>query len=685
MSTNNRFVAKNGVDNNSKTLTNVLDPVNAQDAATKAFSSNASNITSGTLSTSVLGNSTLYIGTTATALNRASGNQALTGISSISFPGSTSGTAILQAAAVAGTPSLILPSASGTLALTTDNVSSATALQTARTLWGQSFDGTANVTGNLTSVGNITGTAGVTLTATSGTLALAATGANVITASTNGSERMRIDSSGQIGIGFTTVSSKLQVKTTSNAGLEFDAGVTGDDSRIISYDRTANLPKTFAIDGSQITFRTNSAAGGGTERMRIDSSGNVGIGGSPTASVNVTVTSSYESILNLNTSAASGGYITLYRSGANANIIGAYKSASGGGTAINQDALLLRSSNGIAFAPASGTASWMVNTSGHFIPVTDAVGDIGATTNRVGNIYSGSYRFSSTTQFITNGVSSPEGAVTASVGSLFLRADGGSGTTLYVKESGTGNTGWTAVSSSAGSGNLTDSTTFFIDNTDNTKKMQFEVSGVTTGTTRTLTVPNVSGTIITTGDTGTVTNTMLAGSIANAKLTNSSVTVNGSSISLGGSATVTANTTNALTIGTGLSGTSFNGSSAVTIAIDSTVATLTGSQTLTNKTFGGYVETVYAITDGPSVDINPANGSIQTWTLGASRSPTASSFTAGQSVLLSITGGGNGITWPSVTWKTNSGTAPTLNSSGVTAISLWKIGSTIYGARIGDA
>lgn len=36
------------------------------------------------------------------------------------------------------------------------NAGSATKLQTARTLWGQSFDGTANVTGNLTSVGNIT-------------------------------------------------------------------------------------------------------------------------------------------------------------------------------------------------------------------------------------------------------------------------------------------------------------------------------------------------------------------------------------------------------------------------------------------------------------------------------------------------------------------------------------------------
>lgn len=49
---------------------------------------------------------------------------------------------------------------------------------------------------------------------------------------------------------------------------------------------------------------------------------------------------------------------------------------------------------------------------------------------------------------------------------------------------------------------------------------------------------------------------------------------------------------NALTIGTGLSGTSFNGSSAVTIAIDSTVATLAGSQTLTNKTISGSSNTL---------------------------------------------------------------------------------------------
>lgn len=54
--------------------------------------------------------------------------------------------------------------------------------------------------------------------------------------------------------------------------------------------------------------------------------------------------------------------------------------------------------------------------------------------------------------------------------------------------------------------------------------------------------------------------------IPNSALNNSSVTINGASISLGGSATVTATATNALTIGTGLSGTSYNGSAAVTIA-----------------------------------------------------------------------------------------------------------------------
>ena len=104
---------------------------------------------------------------------------------------------------------------------------------------------------------------------------------------------------------------------------------------------------------------------------------------------------------------------------------------------------------------------------------------------------------------------------------------------------------------------------------------------VTTNTaTQTLTGKSISG----------ATNTLTA--IPNASLTNSSVTINGSAVSLGGSITVTATATNALTIGTGLTGTSYNGSAPVTIAIDSTVATLTGTQTLTNKSISGSTNTL---------------------------------------------------------------------------------------------
>lgn len=42
------------------------------------------------------------------------------------------------------------------------------------------------------------------------------------------------------------------------------------------------------------------------------------------------------------------------------------------------------------------------------------------------------------------GTGSPAGVVAAPVGSLFLRSDGGANTSMYVKESGTGTSGWAA-------------------------------------------------------------------------------------------------------------------------------------------------------------------------------------------------------------------------------------------------
>jgi len=159
------------------------------------------------------------------------------------------------------------------------------------------------------------------------------------------------------------------------------------------------------------------------------------------------------------------------------------------------------------------------------------------------------------------------------------------------------------------------------------------INGSTTGTTQivaastasgVLTLPAATGTVALTSDipsltgyvtetgTQTLSNKTISGTsntltnIANTSLTNSSVTVNGSAISLGGSATITAANPNALTIGTGLSGTSYDGSSAVTVAIDSTVATTSGSQTLTNKTISSTSNTI-SVTSGNVTDFTEAS------------------------------------------------------------------------------
>ena len=95
-----------------------------------------------------------------------------------------------------------------------------------------------------------------------------------------------------------------------------------------------------------------------------------------------------------------------------------------------------------------------------------------------------------------------------------------------------------------------------------------------------------------------------------------------------------------------------------------------------------YKDTVFTITDGASVDIDPDNGGIQVWTLGANRTPTATNFDSGAKVMLMIDdGSGYTITWPSVNWV--GGVAPTLATSGYSIIELWKVGTQLYGAFAG--
>jgi len=115
----------------------------------------------------------------------------------------------------------------------------------------------------------------------------------------------------------------------------------------------------------------------------------------------------------------------------------------------------------------------------------------------------------------------------------------------------------------------------------------------------------------------------------------------------------------------------------------------TEAQTLTNKTLaspaitGTPTETIFAIT-GTTPALNPANGSIQTWTLTANSTPT-DSIAAGQAITIMVDdGSAYTVTWPSVTWVNNAKVAPTLATTGYTTVTLWKVSTTLYGAVVGN-
>jgi hypothetical protein len=177
---------------------------------------------------------------------------------------------------------------------------------------------------------------------------------------------------------------------------------------------------------------------------------------------------------------------------------------------------------------------------------------------------------------------------------------GGSSTTL---------TGLSSVTSTAV---VTDDSGFRIrDNSDNTKQLAFECSGISGSTTRTLTVPDASDTLVVLAAAQTLTNKTLTSPVLNTGLSGSAFLdeddmASNSATKVASQQSIKAYVDTQLTAedldvqtdsgnfdvdldsealvltgGTGID-TSGSGTTA-TFAIDSTVTTLTGTQTLTNK------------------------------------------------------------------------------------------------------
>lgn len=117
------------------------------------------------------------------------------------------------------------------------NASSATKLMTARTIWGQSFNGTQNVSGNMTDVGDI----------------------------------------------YMNFDRKIVMKDTSGNNLNV-LHLSNTNNLHIGYDTAAKGYNTY-INSNEIYFRTSSNY---TERMRISANGNVGIGtNNPSAKLDI--------------------------------------------------------------------------------------------------------------------------------------------------------------------------------------------------------------------------------------------------------------------------------------------------------------------------------------------------------------------------------------------------------------
>ena len=121
----------------------------------------------------------------------------------------------------------------------------------------------------------------INASASSGLITTADT-STILQLQTGGTAAVTVDASQLVGIGTASPSRKLVVSNAGAAGFEFGAGVgAGSGNEVLNYNRSTSLYIPSFAYASTHTFYAGTA--GGTRALDIDTAGNVGIGGAPSA------------------------------------------------------------------------------------------------------------------------------------------------------------------------------------------------------------------------------------------------------------------------------------------------------------------------------------------------------------------------------------------------------------------
>jgi len=126
------------------------------------------------------------------------------------------------------------------------------------------------------------------------------------------SEAMRIDSSGNVRVGFDNSLSypsdaRLMVSNGGTNGMEFSNTAISGQNRILNYNRSTSAYVPMTTVGSELKFDI-----GTSEAMRIDSSGNLLVGTTDTLAYNAGARISQQSIVVTNTSGTATDYIGYF-------------------------------------------------------------------------------------------------------------------------------------------------------------------------------------------------------------------------------------------------------------------------------------------------------------------------------------------------------------------------------------